>query len=202
METPNLENAIAKIMARHDIFVNQKYDESSLIPIPYSKHLEAVAAQAMKFYKCFEALPAFSKIFPEKLSPAVTQHSAILLEHILITAWGHDLIEDARMSFNDVKKQFGIIPAKAILAMTEFPGETREERHPKQYWDNILANPLAAYVKLCDIIANVSWGLLFGSSMSKKYKTEWHHRKNSFRVAYPQFADMYETLETLFELVD
>lgn len=199
--TPYSNSLVAQICTRHDVYVNQKYDESSGIPVPYSKHLQAVSAQAAQFMPCFNDLPTQVRIAEEKRTPNETWHLVIDEHEVQLTAWGHDLLEDTRMTYNDVKKIYGITVAKAILALQEFPGETREERHPKQYWDNILANPLAAYVKICDIIANVSWGLLFGGTMAKTYKGEWAMRQNLFRIAYPEFEPMYKKLETLFTLV-
>ena len=38
---------LEKIFDRHDIYANQKYGESDLLP--YSFHLKAVVAQGMKF---------------------------------------------------------------------------------------------------------------------------------------------------------
>lgn len=193
MMNNNLNSIINWIDYRHDVYCNQKYDDQpGRIPVPYSKHLEAVTEQARQFLEVLRTLKTFDTSL---MSSGQIQEQ---MRDILATAHGHDLIEDARMSYNDVLSLLGKVPADAILALSEYPGKTRDERHNALYWEGILDNPLAAYIKLCDIIANVSWGMLFGGDMVRKYAKEWNKVKSDFRERYPQFLPLFAKLESLF----
>ena len=90
----------------------------------------------------------------------------------LLATWGHDLIEDARVSYNDVKDNLGQEVADIVYAVTNEKGKTRKERANDKYYEGIRSTPGAVFVKLCDRIANVQYSKMTGSRMFEMYKKE------------------------------
>lgn len=95
-------------------------------------------------------------------------HIAVLIK----AAYGHDLIEDTRVTYNDVLKQTTIEVANIIYALTNEKGRNRKERADNLYYVGIVNTPGAVFVKLCDRIANVRFGILTNSPMVEMYKKE------------------------------
>lgn len=126
--------------------------------IPYEFHLRLVAQTAYKFW-------------PQKINEDVLG----ITNHVFIACWGHDLIEDARCSYNDVKKQLGQTAADIIYAVTNEKGHDRAEKANDKYYEGIRNTPGAVFVKLCDRIANVQYGRLTKNSMFFKYQKENSH---------------------------
>ncbi len=159
---------------QHDVICNQKYDNQH----PYSFHLKMVRKVAQQF------------------------------QHLLLDSqdreWcrmgcaGHDLIEDARLTFNNIKELTGHEVAEIIYACTEEKGRDRETRHSKEYYLRLAENKLAVFVKLCDIIANIKYSLLTNSSMYQKYKKE--HNKTWDYLFEEQYKEMFYYLDRLFEV--
>ena len=87
-------------------------------------------------------------------------------------SWGHDLIEDTRVSYNDVKTELGQEAADIIYAVTNDKGKNRKERAGDKYYEGIRNTPGAVFVKLCDRIANVQYGKMTKSRMFEMYKKE------------------------------
>lgn len=71
---------------------------------------------------------------------------------------GHDLLEDTFVSYNNVKKLMGEEAADIVYDVTDGKGKNRKEKHRHTY-PEIRKNPRAIEAKLCDRIANVSFGL-------------------------------------------
>lgn len=114
-----------------------------------------------------------------------------------IAVWGHDLIEDTRVSYNDVKSQLGQEAANIIYAVTNEKGKTRKERANTKYYEGIRNTPGAVFVKLCDRIANVQYGSMTKSRMVKMYGKENHE----FQKALGRYTD-YKHLEPMFAELD
>lgn len=89
-----------------------------------------------------------------------------------IACWGHDLIEDTRVSYNDCKEILGEYVANIIYAVTNEKGKTRKERANGNYYAGIVNTEGALFVKLCDRIANVQYSKMTGSKMFEMYKKE------------------------------
>jgi (p)ppGpp synthase/HD superfamily hydrolase len=87
-------------------------------------------------------------------------------------SWGHDLIEDTRVSYNDVKTELGQEAADIIYAVTNDKGKNRKERAGDKYYEGIKNTPGAVFVKLCDRIANVQYGKMTKSRMFEMYRKE------------------------------
>lgn len=132
--------------------VNQKYGNA-----PYSKHLFAVK----RFAEMFSLYYVDIQEVPTVLAGAMT----------------HDIIEDAQLTYNDVKKECGHEVAELAYALTNEKGKNRAERANNKYYDEMRQVKYATYIKLCDRLANAQNSLDEGSSMLKKYKKELPHFK-------------------------
>ena len=174
------EDFIRWAREQHDVECNQLYASSFIKGIPYSFHLKAVACQA----KMFDYLLA-------------NDGECQLVQ---MGAWGHDLIEDARVTYNDIRNNWGETLADIIYACTELRGHDRSERHGPEYFKTLNANRLAVFVKLCDIIANVTFSMLTGSSMYDKYRKEYPHMRHMLNDHTVEFEDMFLHLERLLEV--
>lgn len=89
-----------------------------------------------------------------------------------IACWGHDLIEDTRVSYNDCKEKLGEYVADIIYAVSNEKGKTRKERANDKYYEGIRNTAGAVFVKLCDRIANVQYSKMSGSKMFAMYQKE------------------------------
>lgn len=92
-----------------------------------------------------------------------------------LACWGHDLIEDARCTYNDCWNELGAFVTEIIYAVTNEKGRNRAERANDKYYDGILKQEGALFVKLCDRIANVKYSHLTNSKMLEMYKKENRH---------------------------
>lgn len=93
-------------------------------------------------------------------------------ESVILASWGHDLIEDTRVSYNDVKEFLGFTAAEIIYAVTNEKGKNRKERANDKYYEGIRNTHGAVFVKLCDRIANVQYSKMTGSRMFEMYMKE------------------------------
>lgn len=110
----------------------------------------------------------------------------------------HDLIEDTRQTYNDVKKNTSEEVADIVFAVTTEKGKTREERNNDKYYYGILATPYALFVKLCDRLANTEYSKKTGSSMFKTYQQEYPHFRGKLST-YGQYTEMFDYLDRLNE---
>jgi (p)ppGpp synthase/HD superfamily hydrolase len=127
-------------------------------------------------------------------------------EDILLSTWAHDLVEDCRVSYSDVKRELGENVADIIYAVTNDKGKTRKERAGEKYYEGIRNTPGAVFVKLCDRIANVQYSKMTKSRMFEMYKGENLEFTKSLGlrgdgVEYPghEYYPMYEYLTNLFK---
>jgi len=127
------------------------------------------------------------------------QDQVTLQDACLNATWGHDLIEDCRVSYNDVKSHLGQEAADIIYAVTNEKGKTRSERANDKYYEGIRNTPGAVFVKLCDRIANVQYSKMTKSRMFEMYKKENEHFIKSLG-GHPQHElhSMFDYLINLF----
>ena len=126
--------------------------------LPYEFHLRMVAQVGSDFIHLIE-----------KESEGDVNLSA---KSVLLACWGHDLIEDTRCSYNDVKENLGETAANIIYAVTNEKGKSRKERANEKYYEGIRNTPGAVFVKLCDRIANVQYSKMTKSRMFEMYNKE------------------------------
>jgi len=120
-------------------------------------------------------------------------------EKVRMAAWGHDLIEDARITYSDIVHDVGEQVADIIFCCTEEKGRNRKERHSDQYYKQLALNRLAVYVKLCDVIANVTYSLATCSSMYNKYRSEFKDFK-AYCQNGDEFLEIWIYLERLLKV--
>jgi len=166
---------IAWCKNQHDVVCNQKYNKT----LPYSFHLDCVRDQYWKFRHLIGGHEV-NRIFVEQ------------------AVYGHDLYEDARITFNEVKDLVGEEVAEIIYLCTEMRGRTRAARKNDQFYIELKENKLAVFVKLCDIIANVKFSLLTNSSMYNKYKAEYV--KVYDHLFTEEYKEMFDYLEALLKI--
>lgn len=187
-----------RIFKIHDEDCNQKYADI----LPYSFHLDCVQKQGDKF----------SYLLP--IDHDLTIQGFIGYTGLDVCLWGHDLIEDARMTYNDIIELMSVkdynVPvfmsddkmneiavqiAEVIYAVTDEKGKNRKERKSEKYYKELKSNEIAVFVKLADIAANTLFSKLQGSSMYHKYKKEFPHLKSKLYIEdYKEFFDYVENI--------
>jgi len=118
-------------------------------------------------------------------------------EGLILAAWGHDLIEDTRTSYNDVRNVLGEKAADIIYALTNEKGKTRGERANDKYYEGIRNTGGAVFVKLCDRIANVQYSKMTKSKMFEVYRAENESFAERLRSGYRNLDPMFKYLENL-----
>lgn len=129
----------------------------------------------------------------EKFAPLYFDHESI--PTILAACWTHDVIEDTRQTYNDVKNVCGEIVANITYALTNEKGKNRKERANEKYYLGITQTPFATFVKLCDRLANVQYSVDMNSAMIEVYRKE----NKDFKQALwnPTYQEMFEELDKL-----
>ena len=137
--------------------------------LPYEFHLRMVN----NVYEDFKHLLDDTKdYFTGELYRGPQQDQVTLKDACRRASFGHDLIEDTRVSYNDVKNKLGQEAADIIYAVTNDKGKNRKERAGVNYYKGIRETPGAVFVKLCDRIANVQYGKMTKSRMFEIYEKE------------------------------
>jgi len=146
---------------------NHKYDGK-----PYETHLNHVVEIATKFLH---------------LIPHNQQ------ENILAACWCHDVIEDCRQTYNDVKSHTNVEIAEIVFALTNEKGKTRKDRANDKYYEGIRNTPYATFVKVCDRIANYEYSIR--GRMRDAYDKEMQRFVS--RMYDSQYREMFEYLNEL-----
>jgi (p)ppGpp synthase/HD superfamily hydrolase len=153
---------------------NHFYDEI----LPYEFHLRIAASVAEEFF-----------------------HLESTKKEILMDAiWGHDVLEDCRVTYNDLLSNGASSEvADIIYAVTNEKGKSRGERANEKYYEGIRSTKGASFVKLCDRIANVRFSKLTNSRMLELYRKEYDSFIKSLDVGslhpiYPMVVHLRELL--------
>lgn len=154
--------------------VKKKYDG-----LPYSHHIRMVASTAIRHFS--------DQTIPQRY-------------YILVACFGHDLIEDARLSYNDLNKKYGGRIADLIFSVTDYTGRTREDR---ACYDKTKQADFGPYLKMCDRYANGAYSKLTRSEMYERYAAEYP----KFRFQLKDDKDkntisLWNELDNLFEFKD
>lgn len=151
--------------------VNHKYDHHE-----YAYHLNMVYEAAQKFIHLIEKEEQ---------------------ENVLAACWVHDIIEDARETYNDVKKETNETIAELAYALTNEKGRTRKERANDKYYKGIRDTKNASFIKFCDRIANVTYSKKTNSRMFDLYKKE--NENFVSKIYVPECEELATYLTSIFE---
>lgn len=174
---------------RHDNYSNQLYDEGfERNNLPYSFHLKRVLREVENHKFLFTNKYDFQQC-------------------IYYIAIGHDLLEDTRLSYNELvselrlsfrygNDEFAEEVANSIYNLTEFKGKNKQEKQNKQYWENIFNDKKALFVKLCDILANTKYSLLMCDDLSVNLKKINYLIENFYD---PEFKILYNEIKYICE---
>jgi (p)ppGpp synthase/HD superfamily hydrolase len=122
--------------------VNHMYDDG----LPYEYHLRMAV----------EAAEQFVHLLPPDDHVRASVFAGV---------WNHDTIEDTHVTYGQLKKEFGILTAEIVFALTNNKGRNRKERANAAYYEGIRNTKHATFAKLCDRIANVTFGKIFGGKL-------------------------------------
>jgi (p)ppGpp synthase/HD superfamily hydrolase len=147
---------------------NHKYDGK-----PYEVHLEMA----------FEFACKFIHLLPDEKT----------ISEVLASVWAHDVIEDCRQNYSDVKNVLGENVAEIVYALTNEKGKNRKERANDKYYEGIRNTPFADFVKICDRLANVYYSKLHNQSLLNVYRKEQDNFKKQLWKVSNQ--EMFEELE-------
>ena len=147
--------------------VNQTYDGNR----PYGVHLDMVANAVMEY--------AHLVCDDEHDLPA-----------IIFGAYYHDSMEDARLTYNDVKRtalrwmdeEQAYVAAEIVYALTNDKGRTRAERAGERYYQGIRETPYAPFVKLADRLANIAYSCGSVGTVNQ-------HMREVYRLELPHFLE-------------
>lgn len=151
---------------------NHKYDY-----LPYEYHLNMTVSVFKRF----------------------KHHVEDISEHdVMLVCYGHDLIEDTRVTYNDVKSILGYNVVELIYALTEEKGKNRKERLSEKYYLGLRSIKYGIFVKLCDVIANVEYSKMANNSMINMYRKEFDYFTE--QIGYNDnfhYKDMYDHLKSI-----
>jgi (p)ppGpp synthase/HD superfamily hydrolase len=166
----NLYRMARRYAENLDIATNHLYDGK-----PYKIHLDMVEDVAKEFLH---------------LVPNKNHH------HLIRAAIRcHDLIEDDRASYNDVVENANKFIADIVFAVSNEKGKTRAERANDKYYAGIRATEYATFIKLCDRIANIRYGIE-NNGKWKMYRREHAHFKR--QLYDDRYKAMFDHIENQF----
>lgn len=119
----------------------------------------------------------------------------LVADNVLAACWLHDVIEDCRKTYNDIKKEFGQDVADIVYAVTNEKGRNRKERANERYYEGIRNTPFATYVKLCDRLANVSYSANPRTNIFYMYRKE--HPDFLLSIYDERYKEMFDKLNEL-----
>lgn len=110
----------------------------------------------------------------------------------IVAGFLHDSIEDDGISYNDIRKHFGIEVAEMVYCVTDELGRNRREKKEKTL-PKTASNPNAIILKLADRIANIEHG-----GKIDMYNKEYQEFKGALYLNTPEDGKkMWEHLDSL-----
>lgn len=177
-----MQEKIKWIISQHEK-TNHRYDDE----LPYCIHLSMVAHVAERF----------AYLLP------LTEEK---MKSVILAAWGHDLIEDCRVTYNDVKEVLGEYATEIIYAVTNEKGRNRGERGSIHHYQEMRKNPAAVFVKLCDRIANAKYSIYYYNPEKSRMGDLYRRENDAFlkKIGYVEgepfvYADMVAYLKTILK---
>ncbi len=151
-------------------WIKEQHKDQSYGALPYVVHLETVADLVDRYYDQIH-LPEPKKDI-ELHSSDITQEVLPSKEVMILAAWGHDLLEDCDVSYDDVREKLGGDVADIIAALTENEGQTRRQRQGPEYYHKICCVHGSRLIKLCDRLANLRYSKCTSPKKHKMYLGE------------------------------
>ena len=166
--------------------------------LPYEFHLRMVNQVAKDFKHLLDNTKDY---YTGDAYRGPKQDQVTLRDACLLATWGHDLIEDCRVSYNDVKEHLGQEVADIVYAVSNEKGKNRKERANEKYYVGIRTTPGAVFVKICDRIANVQYSKMTKSRMFEMYKKEnpEFERRLGRHTDNKDLEEMFKYLDNLFK---
>ncbi len=165
----NLEKSAEEFATHNHTETNHTYNGR-----PYPLHLKMVVDVAQKFIH----------LIPEDKR-----------EFVIACCWCHDTISSARVTYEMLYEVFGEEFAEVVFALTKEKGRTPEDRTNDKYYRGIRAVKYAAFIRLCDRIADLQYSYTIRSSKSEFYK---HDTPVMICEIYnDEYKEMFDYLETL-----
>ena len=113
----------------------------------------------------------------------------------IIAAWLHDIIEDTAISYNKIKRQYGLEVAEMVYGVTDELGRNRAEKKAKTL-PKTASIPGSPVLKVADRIANIEMG-----GKVDMYVNEFDEFKTALFASLPADAlPMWDHLETLLKI--
>lgn len=114
---------------------------------------------------------------------------------VLKACYCHDILEDTRNTYNDLKKVVGDEVAEIAYALTNEKGRNRKERASDKYYSEMRHVPYACLVKLFDVCANMIFSNTMDKSMFNMYKKELPEKLKKLEAKrYPKIVEYLENL--------
>ena len=106
----------------------------------------------------------------------------------------HDLMEDAKQTYNNICDVAGKEVADITLGVTDVPAENRLMKHLLTMGKTV-RDYRSIILKLADIYCNAAYSKNSGSGMYKKYVQEYQYRKPIFQMALAWYKDDLNQIE-------
>lgn len=103
-------------------------------------------------------------------------------EHIVTTAYLHDILNNTDSSYDDIKNIFGEDIAEYVYAVSDEFGRNRQECLEKTL-PKIRGRIVPTIIRLADYIANLEYAMATGNlKIARAYRNEYEYFKNSIDV--------------------
>ena len=172
-----IKAAVLKFAYETHESTNHKYDDG-----PYSVHLTLALMFGQKYIEHIKG-ESFTEDY----------HKRVVLNAIAC----HDLIEDCRITYNDICHGVGKAEAELVYAVTDQKGKNRQERHNAMYYSEMKKVHCATYVKLCDWLANIYYSRQTKSRMLDCYREEFDKTSENLKTADSYYPVMIEEARKL-----
>lgn len=156
--------------------------------LPYEYHLRMVVFNAEKYKHILSNI--------DTKSDDIKAGSLYHFELIQQACWCHDLIEDCRINFYDVKVQATQYVADIVYACTNSKGRNRKEREDDAYFEGIKNTAGATFVKLCDRMANIQHSLNTDLRYTKAIMYAKEHDRFKEKLYSREYDEMFKWLDS------
>jgi (p)ppGpp synthase/HD superfamily hydrolase len=142
--------------------------------------------------------------FMDKVALDVVDVVDVVVKAMEAASYGHDGVEDARLTYNDIRKNSTLIVAELIYRVTDEKGRNRDERKNERYYAELIEFWPAICIKLLDKMANLLYSKLFKNvkmfEMAKKEAKAFRNKclieeTEHYRPMFDFYDKMLESIE-------